>query len=177
MSRTRILLGIIFFILFFYETGVARNINSTRKVKLKGIAETYTISIKFDSATVTIGLTETKAIIKKLKNKRDFDDRSHQEIFDKMPAYLSEERNYDFDYKPQLIENTLKSEIGWLIVQYALDPILRNGKAKVFNLGTKKFEESVLCHYYRIQMAGEQHQGYEYKFTTGKVFLLNRISI
>jgi hypothetical protein len=176
MSQTRVLLvGIIF--LLGYGRGEARNINSARKVNLKEVTETNTIIIELDSATITIGLNQAKGIIKKLKSRREFDDQSHQEIFDKTLTYLSEETDYFFEYKPSGMTATLKSEIGWLIVQYALNSTLGNGRAKVFNVGTKKFEQSILCHYYRTQIADEQHEGYDYRFINGKIFLKNPISI
>lgn len=146
-----------------------RDIHTTRTFRLNGFTDGYYIELEYDSAIVSFGLQDVRDELLKLKSKRDYQGSDFQRYFSETLNDIRTERNYLFkgfgNYGAGIIE------------QYVLRTLISKGKSKILNKTANKYVDKVKRNHYRVSMSGESHEGYEFAFMNGTIFLVDRISI
>lgn len=148
---------------------VGRDIHSTKTLKIKGYTDRYSINLEYDSALVSFGLQDVRDELTKLKLKKKYQGRDFQRYFSETLSAISADQDYLF--------KSYGNFGAGIIEQYVLRALISKGKSKVLNRTTNKYVDKIKRTHYRVSMAGESHEGYEFAFINGTVFLIDRISI
>ncbi len=149
---------------------IGQNIQSTKTIKIKGYTDTLTINLEYDSAIVSFSLRDVREQLTKAKAKKKFQSRDVQRYFSETLNDIKVDRDY-------LFKSNEDFAAGGIIEQYVLRTLISKGKSKVLNRTTNKYVDKIKRTHYRVSMAGESHEGYEFKFISGTIFLVDRISI
>jgi hypothetical protein len=143
---------------------------SAKIIKLSGYTDKYSVSFDYDSAIVSLGLSDVREHLAKLKAKKSFSSIEFQKYFTETLNAINTDKDYTF-------KNTDIFSSAGIIEQYTLRAIVSKGKAKVLNKRTQQFVTRIKRTYYRHTTAGERHEGYEFAFMDETIFLIDRISI
>lgn len=164
------LFGVPIVALLTIASALGQSTRSAKIIKLKGYADKYSVSLDYDSAIVSLSLSDVRAHLGKLKAKKSFSSIEFQKYFTETLGAISADKDYTF-------KNTDIFSSAGIIEQYTFRAIVSKGEAKVLNKRTQQFANKIKRIYYRHTIAGERHEGYEFAFMDGTVFLIDRISI
>jgi hypothetical protein len=158
----------------------AVNIHSSKTIRLKEFSEQYAVNIGLDSTIASFGLREIRGVIDRLKRQRHFKSAFGQNRIRSVLSYLGEDHDYTLSYQIDakfVSQGEAYMEASEFIMRYVFPKLTKRGHAKLLSKVTMQFEQKLVCTHYKVDMAGERHEGYQYKLLNGFVFYTDFISI
>jgi hypothetical protein len=96
----------------------------------------------------------------------------------KVIDYLSKPNSFSFDLRLPWKSGELDNiDVADFLIEYVFKDIVKTSRIGLYNKTSNRTEKKLICEFYQVDMAGERHEGYYYKFEDGRLFYTRIIGI